>query len=210
MVELVPTGDRAVERAAALLGSGAVVAIPTDTVYGLAVDPTVVGATDALFAVKRRPPDVPLPMLVGDRDHAALLGDVSGASARALIDRYWPGPLTVVVRALSPSLAASLGGAGETIGIRCPAHDFVRALCTRTGPLAVTSANLHRQSTPESAPGIAVVFGDDVPLVVDGGVCKGAPSTVVDCSAVGGGAGVVVLREGAIAAADVLRVARQS
>ncbi|HEX7167436.1 MAG TPA: L-threonylcarbamoyladenylate synthase [Acidimicrobiales bacterium] len=206
MVELVPAGERAVERAAAVLVTGAVIAIPTDTLYGLAVDPCRPGATDAIFEVKQRPVDVALPVLVGDPGDAAALGHVDAPVVRALMDAFWPGPLTIVVRARAKDFALGIGATGATVGLRCPAHEFVRALCRRVGPLAVSSANLHGQPTPPTAREIAAVFGSAVPLVVDGGECSGAASTVVDCSEVGPDA--EVLREGVIPRADVERVTR--
>lgn len=192
------------DEAVAALRAGLVVAIPTDTVYGLAAMPTVAGATQRIFAAKRRPRDVELPVLVATS--AQLDGLVSlplSAAAARLAACYWPGPLTLVV-GRDPSFEGDLGLNPPTVGVRAPDHPLVRRLCAEVGPLAVTSANLHREHTPVDAAGVAAVFGSSVALVVDGGRCEGAPSTVVR---VGEGGDVEVLREGRLPAADIFAVA---
>jgi L-threonylcarbamoyladenylate synthase len=178
--------------AVAALRRGEVVVVPTDTVYGVAVDPFVPGAVDRLFAVKRRPREVALPVLVADGLQALELASAS-SMARELMDRYWPGPLTIVM-ARRGGLAVDLGAEESTIGVRCPDHELVRVLCRDVGPLAVTSANLHGQETPASAAGVAAMLGAGVSVVIDGGECRGSPSTVVDCT----GDRVRVLRQGAL------------
>lgn len=194
MVELIAADDRrALARAVALLADGEVIAIPTDTVYGLAVDPALDGATDRLFAAKRRPRDVTLPVFVTDAAAAAAIADVTPLAA-TLLGAYWPGELTVVLRRL-PSFDADLGSNADTVGVRCPDHSFVRALTNAVGrPLAVTSANLHGQETPAGASEVAAELGASIGLVVDAGRCAGEPSTVVDAT----GTEPVVLRQGAL------------
>lgn len=172
------------------LRAGLVVAIPTDTVYGLAVDPKVSGSTSALFAAKRRPLEVALPVLVANIEQARGCAE---SLPEDLIARLWPGPLTVIVRR-SASFHVDLGGEASTIGLRCPDHDVVRSLCTAVGPLAVSSANRHGAATPTSADAVREVFGNEVAVLIDGGTCNGAPSTVVDCT----GEAPVVVRAGAI------------
>ena len=176
-----PPPEATLSRARSVLAAGLPVGIPTDTVYGLAVDPFVPGAADRIFAAKRRPRDVELPVLVADVEQA--LGLVTGVSdlVRALMDRFWPGPLTLVLRR-RPDLDADLGDDQTTIGVRCPDHPVPLALSRMVGPLATTSANLHGQPTSTTAQHVAEVFGDAVPLVLDGGPCTGSPSTVVDCT----------------------------
>jgi L-threonylcarbamoyladenylate synthase len=186
--------------AVAALRAGAVVAIPTDTVYGLAVDPRWPGATDAVFALKQRPASLELPVLVGDIETADTLADVDGlpVAARRLADRFWPGPLTVVV-ARRAGLDWELGGDGSTVGLRCPAHVVARRLCSLVGPLATTSANRHGRPPLTTAAAVAREFGAEV-LVVDGGTCDGMPSTVVDTT----GDALRCLRAGAVTWDDVL------
>ena len=132
-------------RAAKELRAGAVVAVPTDTVYGLAADLSQPQAVAQLFTLKERPAEVALPVLVdGLEQVSALAGPLDGA-AEDLAERYWPGPLTLVVRRRR-TFTTDLGGpssARRTVGIRWPDHGAVRSLCRELGPLAVTSANRH-------------------------------------------------------------------
>jgi L-threonylcarbamoyladenylate synthase len=179
-----------------------VVALPTDTVYGLAIDPTRPGAADRLFAAKRRPRGVELPMLVADLGQALSLAAPPAGGVRRLMERLWPGPLTVVVRR-RPGLFLDLGDNQETVGIRCPDHPAPRTLCRLAGPLAVTSANRHGRPPLSSAREVASVFAGDVEVVLDGGRCGGQPSTVVDCT----GPRPRCLREGGLAWADVVAAA---
>ena len=188
----------ALKEAAEALRVGLAVALPTDTVYGLAADVSVPGATDRIFEVKHRPHDVDLPVLVADADQALGLATAVPDSAIALMTRFWPGAITLVIPR-APDLAADLGNDDATIGVRCPDHAVPRALCAIVGPLATTSANLHGEPTPETAEMVAEVFGDAVAVVLDGGPCAGSPSTVVDCT----GVEPKLLREGRIAWGDV-------
>jgi tRNA threonylcarbamoyl adenosine modification protein (Sua5/YciO/YrdC/YwlC family) len=183
--------------AAAVLAAGDVVAIPTDTVYGLAVDPSRPGATALLFAVKGRPDAVALPVLVGEPAVAFGLGVFEGPSAR-LAERFWPGALTVVVRRAAAAGAFELGGDPDTIGLRCPANDLARRLLRTSGPLAVSSANRHGEAPCHSADEVRAAFGDSV-AVLDGGECEGLPSTVVAVSR----NGLTCLREGALAMSEL-------
>ncbi len=177
------------------LRAGRVVAIPTDTVYGLAVDPHQKGTTEELFRLKGRPETFALPVLVGEAGDAASLGLLDERAA-VLVARYWPGPLTLVVRR-QPTVEFDLGGDPSTIGLRCPAHADVRHLLAASGPLAVTSANRHGQPPCLRAAEVHDVFGTSV-VVFDSGPAKGQPSTVV--SLVGE---VQCLREGAVAMTEI-------
>ncbi len=173
--------------AALALRAGQVVAIPTDTVYGLAVDPRRPEATATLFALKGRPADVAVAVLVADLDQAhALAAHQGGAGlsprATALAGRFWPGALTMVVHRRA-GLDWELGGDQGTIGLRCPAHDVVRRLCAAVGPLATTSANRHGQAPLSTAQEVGASFAGTGLVVVDGGRCQGVPSTVVDLTA---------------------------
>jgi L-threonylcarbamoyladenylate synthase len=184
------------------LRQGLVVAIPTDTVYGIAVDPFVSGATARLFDAKRRPTDVRLPVLVDDVSQAEHLAEVDDR-ARLLMDRFWPGGLTIILpRLANVDIALGNGAGGPTVGVRCPDHAVPRTLCGEVGPLATTSANLHGEATPPTAEEVRALFGDAVAVVVDGGRCEGDPSTVVDCT----GPTPALVREGTVAWSDVLGV----
>jgi L-threonylcarbamoyladenylate synthase len=189
----------ALKEAAEALRGGHVIALPTDTVYGLAVDSSVLGATDRLFETKHRPHDVDLPVLVAGVDQALSLATAVPEPAITLMNRLWPGALTLVIPR-APDLAADLGEDDATIGVRCPDHPVPRALCATVGPLATTSANLHGEPPLETAQRVAEVFGDSVAVVLDGGTCAGTPSTVVDCT----GFEPKLLREGRIPWDEVL------
>ncbi len=188
------------EDAGAALRAGAVVAIPTDTVYGLAVDPTRPGATEALFSLKDRPESLDLPVLVGSIDQADSLTGPAGlsATARLLAGVFWPGALTMVVPRRD-GLDWALGSHAGTIGLRLPDHAFARALCDHVGALATTSANAHGHAPCTDADAVRRAFGSRV-VVIDGGRCAGLPSTVASllddrpqC-----------LREGAVPWADIV------
>ncbi|MGO8871408.1 MAG: L-threonylcarbamoyladenylate synthase [Acidimicrobiales bacterium] len=184
--------------AAEALRDGLVVAVPTDTVYGLAVDPRRPGAVARLFAMKERPAEVPLPVLVGERDQVDIVARPLDRAAEHLASRYWPGPLTLVVPRRY-GFTADLGGppsALRMVGVRWTDHPVVRSLCHRLGPLAVTSANLHGRPPSTTARQVMASFsGVGAPAVVlDGGTCDGLPSTVVECR----GPASRCLREGAI------------
>ena len=171
-------GATVLRNAVAVLEAGGVVALPTDTVYGLAADPAVPGATDALFALKGRPDTIELPVLVADLAQAEVFAEMT-APARRLAEAFWPGALTLVV-ARRPGVDWSLGGLGHTVGVRSPAHPIPRSLCTMVGPLATTSANRHGDPPLVDASAVRRAFADVLGMVVDGGRCDGAPSTVVD------------------------------
>jgi L-threonylcarbamoyladenylate synthase len=188
----------AVALAARALAEGSVVAIPTDTVYGLAVDPWRAGAVERLFALKQRPPEVALPILVGARDQVAVVaGRLTGAAA-SLADRYWPGPLTIVVPR-ADGFTVDVGGppsAQGTVGVRWPDHPVVQQLCREHGPLAVTSANRHGSPPATTADQVGQAFPGplSVSVILDGGACRGVPSTVVECRE----SEIRCLREGSI------------
>jgi L-threonylcarbamoyladenylate synthase len=197
-VRVLAVGDpAAVDVAAAALSAGEPVVLPTETVQGLAVLPSVSGATDRLFALKERPAGLALAVLVADVAQAETVAEL-GPAVRRLAGRLWPGPLTLVLpRRAGVDLA--LGGDPATVGVRCPAHDFVLALARRVGPIAATSANRHGQPTPAGAVEAATALGGPVAVVIDGGPCTGAPSTVVDLT----GAERRILRAGPVSEADL-------
>lgn len=187
-------GAAGVRAAADALARGRVVAIPTDTVYGLAVNPLVDGAVDALFALKGRPRSAAIPVLVADVEQARLVGDMT--RVEAVVAALWPGALTLVVPRQprwsevdlgepgEPGEASAPGAHGEsaraatgTVALRCPAHRLARELCELVGPLAVTSANRHGEPAPWTAAAVDVA---GVELVLDGGPGAGSASSIVD------------------------------
>jgi len=197
-----PPPPTAVLQAVRALGQGMPIGIPTDTVYGLAVDPFRPGATDRIFAAKRRPRDVSLPLLVTGMQQALTVATAVPPMALELMARYWPGALTLVVPA-KPGTGADLGDDDLTVGLRSPAHPVPLALCAAVGPLATTSANRHGEEPLTTAEAVDASFGDALPVVLDGGVCAGSPSTVVDCT----GQELKLLREGRIPWSELLDAA---
>lgn len=193
---------QAVERARRVLAEGGLVVLPTDTVYGLAAALDQPCALEAVYQAKRRPRDMPLPVLVASAEDAQVLaaGPLSGP-ARALCERFWPGALTVVVPA-APHVPAIVTSGTGTVGLRMPDSPVALAIIAAAGgALAVTSANLSGEDTPREVTELPPELLTHVALVVDGGVCPGGvPSTVVDLT----GPEPRVLREGAIRA-EVLR-----
>jgi tRNA threonylcarbamoyl adenosine modification protein (Sua5/YciO/YrdC/YwlC family) len=183
------------------LRAGQVVLLPTDTVYGIGVLPSVPHATDALFALKGRPVDVPLAVLVASLAQALELVEPPSPAVDRVVARWWPGPLTLVLNRRA-EVEVELGGDGRTVGVRCPDHDFVRAISALVGPLAVTSANRHGEPTPATAAEcVRRLAGrdSDISLVVDGGTLDGVASTVVD----GTDPLLPVLRQGPISQEEI-------
>jgi len=180
------------------LEAGEVVALPTDTVYGLAARLTPAG-TESLCAMKGRPADLALPVIVGSMEQATELAAAWPPSADALARRFWPGALTLVVPA-PPALGALVGGPGDSVGLRWPRHGVLNRLCAALGPLAVTSANRHGAPPAMDVEDLLRSFAAGGPTVaVDGGRSDGVPSTVADCTA----EPVRRLRDGAVSWDDV-------
>jgi tRNA threonylcarbamoyl adenosine modification protein (Sua5/YciO/YrdC/YwlC family) len=188
--------DTALDAAAQALRAEQVVVLPTDTVYGLAALPQSARAVDELAVLKDRPPSMPIAILVASREQALTLAGAVPDAAERLMEAFWPGPLTLV-------LPARDSDGPQTVGIRCPDHEFVRDLAQRVGPLAVTSANRHGQPTDETAAGAAHSLAREVALVIDGGRCAGIASTVVDAT----DPNLPLLREGSIRREAIVRVA---
>ena len=185
----------ALDKAAAAVEQGAVIAVPTDTVYGLVCLCNDDAAIDRLFAVKERPSHKALPVLLGDAEQAsAVVRSAGQAAAQALIERYWPGPLTLVLPARS-HLPTALTAGGETVGVRLPAHPFLRALARRVGPLASSSANRSGEAPCATPAAVLAQLDGRIPLLIDAGPAPLAQaSTVLDLS----GPQPKLLREGPI------------
>jgi L-threonylcarbamoyladenylate synthase len=176
--------DAAIEAAADLIVRGQCVAVPTETVYGLAADATNGEAVARIFAIKGRPSFNPLIVHVANlatAEEIAVFNDV----ARDLAARYWPGPLTLVLPLRPNAKIASLVTAGlSTVAIRCPAHPAMQALLAATGkPLAAPSANRSGSISPTRAEHVAHSLGNRVPLIIEAGPCVvGLESTIVSIS----------------------------
>jgi len=190
----------AVAQAAAVLAAGGLVAFPTETVYGLGADASSDAAVAGIFAAKGLPSDHPLIVHVAGVAAVSHFAREVPAFAQALMDAFWPGPLTLIVPRRAGVAAASAGGQ-DTIGLRCPSHPvalaLLRACAAATPPvhgLSGPSANRFGRVSPTTAAHVQAEFGDSL-LVLDGGPCDvGIESTIIDCTR-----GVpVLLRPGAI------------
>ena len=196
--------DALIAKAVALLRAGQVVALPTETVYGLGADALNPAAVARIFALKGRPADHPLIVhLPPDEPLEKWAADVPPA-ARALALAFWPGPLTMILTRGARVPRAVTGGQ-DTVALRVPDHPVALALLRAFGSgIAAPSANRFGHISPTTAAHVRDEFGDALPLVLDGGPCRvGIESTIVDLSR----GAPVVLRPGTISAADIARVA---
>jgi L-threonylcarbamoyladenylate synthase len=171
----------AIELAATAIRAGKLVALPTDTLYGLAADPFNRDAVARVFAAKGREAGKALPLIAADRAQIeASLGPLP-ATARALAERFWPGPLTLLVAA-PPALVSGATGGAARVGVRVPDHPIARALCRAAGsPLTATSANVSGQPATADPDVVAASLASHVDVLLDGGPAAGGqPSTIVD------------------------------
>ena len=178
---VMPMSDEAIAEAARLVLAGEPVAVPTETVYGLAADATNAEAVARIYAAKGRPSFNPLIVHVPDLAAAEQIGEFS-EEARALAQAHWPGPLTLVVPLRDGAPIASIVTAGlETIALRVPAHPAMQALLRATGrPIAAPSANASGLISPTRARHVVASLGGRIPLVIDGGATeRGIESTIV-------------------------------
>jgi L-threonylcarbamoyladenylate synthase len=200
---IVPDDDAGRGEAADVLRRGGLVALPTDTVYGIAVALDTPGGIEALFAAKRRPPEKGVMLLLADAAQGPTIGKWPETAA-ALAESFWPGGLTVIVpQRADRALPEALTGGAPTIGLRAPDHPSPRALAAAVGPLPTTSANVSGLPEATTAEAIVDQLGDAIELVLDGGPAHGGPaSSVVDCTVVP----PRILRAGAVPVDEIGRV----
>ena len=201
---VLPADDAAITAAMELLRSGQIVAIPTETVYGLAADASNADAVAKIYAAKGRPDFNPLIVHVADQSAAENLAEFS-PMAHQLAQAFWPGPLTLVLPLRSDADIAGAVTAGlPTIAIRCPAHPVMQALLKKTGlNIAAPSANKSGGISPTRAEHVLAGLGGAVPMILDGGPCSaGLESTIVAVR----DNGWQILRPGPVTAADIERV----
>jgi len=171
---------RAIETVRTAIRAGESVVFPTDTVYGIAADPFSPQAVQGLLDAKNRGRDMPPPVLIGDADVLEAYTSDVPAAARLLANRYWPGPLTLILTAQA-SLRMELGETKGSIGVRVPDHDVARAILRATGPLAVSSANISGEPAATDAHEARRQLRGSVAVYVDGGATPGpTPSTIID------------------------------
>lgn len=193
--------QRGIGSAVRAVKRGALVVIPTDTVYGIGADAFSSGGVASLLAAKGRGRDMPVPVLVGSR--AALGGiAVTTPAAEALVEAFWPGGLTVIV-AEQPSLAWDLGDTRGTVAVRMPSHEIALEVLEQTGPMAVSSANISGQPPARTAREARDQLGDSVAAYLEAGPTDDdVPSTIVDCTR----EVAQVVRAGAISLAQLREV----
>ncbi len=184
MTEILPaTSPEALKLACRLLCQGKAIAFPTDTIYGLgaiAFEPLAVRHT---FVLKRRPANKALPVFIAQSDDLNLVAQNVPAIAWPLLAAFWPGALTVVLAKVA-ALPYEVTAGQNTVAVRLPNHPTSLELVRQAGhPLAVTSANLSGQTTPNTAQGVAAQLGEQLPLVLDGGPSQSTQaSTIIDLS----------------------------
>ena len=189
-----PDPEPGTDAATAALQRGELVVLPTDTVYGLAADAFSPVAVATLLEAKGRGRDMPVPVLVGAWSTLDGLADDVAPRTRELVQAFWPGGLTLVVRA-APSLSWDLGETRGTVAVRMPLHPVTLAVLARTGPLAVSSANRSGLPAAPDAAEAARQLGTAVSVYLDGGPAEGGPaSTILDLT----GVRPRVLRAGAV------------
>ena len=201
---ILPSDDAAITAAMELLRSGQIVAIPTETVYGLAADASNADAVAKIYAAKGRPDFNPLIVHVADQSAAENLAEFS-PMAHQLAQAFWPGPLTLVLPLrLDADIAGAVTAGLPTIALRCPAHPVMQALLKKTGlNIAAPSANKSGGISPTRAEHVLAGLGGAVPMILDGGACSaGLESTIVAVRE----HGWQILRPGPVTAADIERV----
>ncbi len=163
------------------LSQGKLVALPTDTVYGIAVNASCEPAVRRIFEIKQRIADNPLPVLIADSEQVNTAARQIPSLAHRLAERFWPGPLTIILHK-SPAISDLVTAGQPTVGLRVPDHELTRGVLRLAEfPVAVTSANLSGQPEVVSARQVLATFGGLLALLIDDGRCSGGiPSTVLD------------------------------
>jgi len=179
-IDPVKPSTRLIHQAAEVMRNGGIIIYPTETLYGLGADPLDSEAIKRLYEIKGREAGKPIPFLIKDQEMLATLVDEIPPIGRQLMERYWPGPLTLIFRARA-GLPAPLRGEAGTIGVRISAHPIARGIVEAVNtPLTSTSANPAGEGDLTDPRSIAEALGDQVDLIVDGGQVRGVGSTVVD------------------------------
>ena len=174
----------ATEAARQAIEAGECIVLPTDTVYGIGVDAFSAKAVQRLLDAKQRGRDMPPPVLIGEPTLIRALAVDVPETAKDLVEKHWPGALTVICR-IQPSLRMDLGDTEGTIALRVPDHELAREILRRTGPMAVSSANISGKPAALTCDEAIEQLGDSIAIYLDGGPLQhagGAPSTIVDFS----------------------------
>jgi len=198
--------EEGLEAASLALQRGQLVVIPTDTVYGIAADAFNPDAVRRLLKAKGRGPEMPPPVLVGTASTLDALAVGIPVMGRELVVRHWPGPLTLVCKQQS-SLQWDLGDTRGTVAVRMPDNEIALKLLKRTGPLAVSSANLSGQPAAKNVDEAMEMLGDSVAVYLDqGDAGEGTPSTIVDVT----GKDIRILRQGGVTREQIEQAAKEA
>ncbi len=198
--ELEPGLAGQVEEGARIIRSGGVIAFPTDTVYGLGADALQEKAVKRVYHIKQRPLNIPLPVLIADKEQIELVAASVPDVARVLMKQFWPGGLTLVLPARKSFRSQAVAG-GETVAVRIPAHDVTLALIKEVGgPLVGTSANIYNYPSTCTADEVRRRLADRIDYIIDGGQSPGGlESSVVDVT----GPLPRIIRQGAVPAEHI-------
>ncbi len=192
---------RQVEEGARIVRSGGVIAFPTDTVYGLGADVLQEEAVKRIYRIKQRPLNIPLPVLLAEREQVPIVASYIPEIAYVLMNHFWPGGLTLVLPAVKSFRSRVVAG-GETVAVRIPDHKVTLALIRAVGqPLVGTSANVYNHPNARTAEEVRRQLADRIDYIIDGGTCPGGmESTVVDVT----GAIPIILRQGAVPVEQIM------
>ncbi len=194
--------QRGITAAKSAIRRGECIVIPTDTVYGIAVDPFMPDGVNKLLSAKGRGRDMPVPVLVPTFAAAIALAKKLSPAAKDLMDAFWPGPLTIVV-AQQPTLSWDLGDTDGTVALRMPLQRTALELLAETGPLAVSSANISGQPPATSAKMALEQLGESVSIYLEmGETTSDIPSTIVDATS----DKLQIIRLGALSKADLVEI----
>lgn len=196
--------DNALADAVQAVRDGLCIVLPTDTVYGIGANAFDDDAVQRLLDAKERGRDMPPPVLIAEPSMVRAIADEVPAAANAVAKAFWPGALTLILKA-QPKSGMNLGDTAGTVAVRVPDHDQVRELLRRTGPLAVSSANVSGSPAATTCEGARGQLGDKVAVYLDGGeAAGGVASTIIDFAATPSGK---VLRLGALSIDQLREVA---
>jgi len=195
-----------ISEAAEIMRRGGIVAYPTDTVYGLGADAFNTDGVEKVYRIKQRPYTMPLPVLLADKAQAASLAASISGFAGCLMEKFWPGGLTLVLEA-DASLPACITGGGDKIAVRVPDHIVPVTLVRELGkPIVGTSANISSYPSVVTAEEVAQQLGNEVDIIIDAGRCPGGlESTVADVT----GQSPIILRQGAIPEEEIMKTYRE-
>lgn len=202
----IPGTDKkdALIEAAGEIKRGGIVAFPTETFYGLGVSFSDNEALTMLFELKRRPKDKPMPLIIGDVSALSVIASPPEKIAWRIIERFWPGPLTVLLAA-KPGLPDLITGRSGKVAVRVPGRSFALDLARAVGyPITATSANISGMPPSDNPGDVIRYFGDTINLLIDGGYAPGGtPSTIIDMSE----GDISLVRPGAVPYEEILKAA---